>query len=219
MTPQQILSLRAAGCLLCAIARRTLNLAILRYVDDFYGAEPEPVAVHAMTCFARCVCRLPGLLFMRSPFDCRLVRACLGDTAVSAEKLGSGNPLVILGVEIRLGLTGKAPHALQHRASAPLFLLAGATFKPSRDKIEKWLLRINTALDTGRLTSGEASKLSGALSWATQQAFRRLGRAMIRPIIRCVLQAFATGGAPRKRNKTFACSPMQAESRPFFSGG
>ena len=44
-----------------------------------------------------------------------------------------------------------------------------------------WIQRI---LLSGRLCGGEAGKLAGALQWAAQHTFRRLGRAMIRPLIR-----------------------------------
>lgn len=53
--------------------------------------------------------------------------------------------------------------------------------------------KIGLALATLKMTSGEASKLSGGLQWACQMAFRRLGRAMLRPIIdqiKCALLHF-----------------------------
>ena len=95
----------------------------------------------------------------------RLVRACLGGTAVAMKKLLSGNPLVVLGIELSLGLSG-------------------VTLCPSSEKVAKWLLRIEMALDAGHLNGGDASHLSGALQWASQAMFKRLGRAMLRPIIR-----------------------------------
>ena len=98
----------------------------------------------------------------------RLVRACLGGTAVAAKKLLSGNPLVVLGIEMSLGLSG-------------------VTLCPSSEKINKWLLRIEMALDTGHLSGGDASHLSGALQWASHAMFKRLGRAMLRPIIRQIV--------------------------------
>ena len=54
-----------------------------------------------------------------APSPARLIRACMGQDAVEAAKCGEGNPLVILGVEIKLGAVG-------------------ATFKPSDDKMAKW---------------------------------------------------------------------------------
>ena len=41
---------------------------------------------------------------------------------------------------------------------------------------------MRAALERGRLTSGEASKLAGRLTWASQSCFRRMGRAMLSPI-------------------------------------
>ena len=42
--------------------------------------------------------------------------------------------------------------------------------------------RMRVALETGKLCAGEAKKLGGGLQWAGQKAFKRLGRAMLRPI-------------------------------------
>ena len=105
----------------------------------------------------------------------RLVQACLGSEAISARKLEAGNGLVILGVVIT-------------------FTRTGVTFWPSEDKIRKWIERITLYLERGSMTSGEASKLSGASQWACQECFKKLGRAMLRPIInhiRLVCFAFA----------------------------
>ena len=73
-------------------------------------------------------------------------------------------PLDILGITVRI-----APEGLH------VF--------PTEDKVKKWKRTIATALQKGVLHGGEAQKLAGALSWAGQKAFRRLGRAMLRPII------------------------------------
>ena len=97
----------------------------------------------------------------------RLVRACLGGTVVAADKLDAGAELVVLGVFVQLSR-------------------CGAWHKPSADKIAKWSKQIDGFLTMERLCGGEASKLSGALQWASQHTFKRLGRAMIRPIIRQV---------------------------------
>ena len=70
-----------------------------------------------------------------------------------------------------------------HFASVQLFTFAGVRFWPSADKIIKWVAAIDRALETVSLCGGEASKLSGQLQWAAQHAFKRLGRAMLRPII------------------------------------
>ena len=93
----------------------------------------------------------------------RLVRCILGDSAISVRKLEVGNPLTILGVTISLD-----SHGIQLR--------------PSGDKKLKWSKQIQAALDRNSLFSGEASKISGRLSWASQMCFKRLGRAMLYPI-------------------------------------
>ena len=111
----------------------------------------------------------------------RLVRACMGSSAISDRKLDHGNPMVCLGVEINLKESG-------------------VVYWPSEDKVKKWTRRIQVALDSGVMTSGEASKLSGALQWATQLIFRKLGRAMLRPIIAQV----------RSRRSTIAAELRQA---------
>ena len=97
--------------------------------------------------------------------DCfaRMVRALLGETAVAVEKLEVGPSLVILGAECTV--TSR-----------------GLTCIPDHKKRKKWESRISEALNSSKMTSGEASKLSGALQWATQHQFKKLGRAMIRPI-------------------------------------
>ena len=151
------------GALLCAIARRVLHIPCLRYVDDFFGPEVVSDGPGAKEFFARRA-RLPSFGMRIRPFACgRLVRTCLGQTAISPSKLADGNPLVILGVNVHLGAEG-------------------ATFWPSGDKVEKWLARINEALWCNQLSAGDASKLSGALQWGSQFVFRRLGRAMVRPL-------------------------------------
>lgn len=90
---------------------------------------------------------------------------CLGPTAIAAHKLDFGKQLVILGVCIDIKPSG-------------------VSCWPSADKVSKWLNRIELALLSCKHSPGEASKLSGALMWATQAIFKRLGRAMLRPIIR-----------------------------------
>ena len=134
-----------AGSLLKAIARRKLRLAMHHYVDDYFAADRQESIEVATDVFAR------------------LVRACMGDSALQAEKLEHGNPLVILGVEVS-------------------FTLKEACFWPAPDKVAKWIKLINAALETGNLEMGTASKLAGKLQWSTQSIFRKIGRAMIRPL-------------------------------------
>ena len=95
---------------------------------------------------------------------CRLVRVCLGPTSVSARKLAHGNPLTILGVDL----------CIKHD---------GVVFWPAEQKVANWIMRIQASMSDLSMSSGEASKLSGALQWASQASFRRVGRAMLRPLI------------------------------------
>ena len=59
----------------------------------------------------------------------------------------------------------------------------GITFWPDEAKVAKWLGRLREIERTGLLCAGDASKLCGALQWASQHTFKRLGRAMLRPLI------------------------------------
>ena len=95
----------------------------------------------------------------------RLVEALLGVGAVAPSKLLQGNPLTVLGVEMTVSWTG-------------------LTCRPDEAKVFKWSCRLQRFLEEGTLHSGDASKLAGALQWATQFMFKRLGRAMLRPIFR-----------------------------------
>ena len=107
--------------------------------------------------------------FVRLAFICgRLVDCILGPGACARDRRLSGNPLVVLGVEVTLDHTG-------------------AKFMPSRDKLFKWSLQMQQYLESGILHAGPASKLAGGLVWGGQKMFRKLGRAMIRPIFRHVL--------------------------------
>ena len=104
---------------------------------------------------------------------CRLVRACLGQEAIQQRKLECGSQLEVLGVDIS-------------------FCAEGVRMLPSRRKREKWIAKLAAVLEARILHPGEASKLSGALNWACQQAFKRMGRAVLVPIrnqIRCVTPA------------------------------
>ena len=58
----------------------------------------------------------------------------------------------------------------------------GARFCLCKEKAESWLACISEAIRTGHLDAGSASKLAGRLSFATLHLFRRLGRAMIKPV-------------------------------------
>lgn len=114
-------------------------IAYVRYVDDYFACLQASVVEHGMECFAE------------------LVRLMFGATAVSAKKLGFGNPLCILGLTVIVDARGM-------------------TCFPSSDKVCKWLRVIKDALSTSRLDPGAASKLAGGLSWAAQNMFDRYYR-------------------------------------------
>ena len=71
------------------------------------------------------------------------MRVCLGKEAISSKKSECGNPLVILGVQMKLSDRG------MHMFPAP-------------EKVQGWIIRLEHALATGLMSSGEASKLAGA---------------------------------------------------------
>ena len=58
----------------------------------------------------------------------------------------------------------------------------GFTAVPDEGKVAKWCGRLEAALAGGTLEAGAASKLAGALSWATSHMFQRVGRAMLRAL-------------------------------------
>ena len=92
----------------------------------------------------------------------RILRAVLGADAVAVEKLQHGNPLTALGLSIT-------------------FSPGYAKIVVSRDKATKWACHLDKCLNKGRMSSGEVSKFSGRFNFATQNAFVRFGRALIRP--------------------------------------
>ena len=93
----------------------------------------------------------------------RIVRAALGSDAVADAKLAHGAQLVVLGLLFS-------------------FCAQGVHCEPACDKRIKWSSAIRHALECGTLHQGAAKKLAGALAWAAQHLFKRLGRAMLRPI-------------------------------------
>ena len=93
----------------------------------------------------------------------RLIKVLLGPDAIAKDKSSSGPKLVILGVEIELAACG--------------FWL-----RPESKKAVKWIACMRRVLRERHLSMGEAKKLSGRLTWSCSHQFKRLGRAMIRPI-------------------------------------
>lgn len=179
------------GALLRAIARRFLHLPVSRFVDDFFAMARAAEVEHSMQMFARSACVLYESLgasrfcvFLAA----RMVRCLLGASAIAEHKLEHGVPLTVLGISISLSSDG-------------------IRLRPEKAKIEKWSKQIQAALACKRLCAGEASKLAGMpfvpqpvsvveivvlfgegrLMWASQYAFKRVGRAMLYPIFRCIL--------------------------------
>ena len=76
------------GHFIATVARRLLMLPVMRYVDDFFAAEPLDSLAHAADCFTR------------------LVRAMLGTDAIQDTKRDHGPSLTILGIEIMLSAPG-----------------------------------------------------------------------------------------------------------------
>lgn len=111
----------------------------------------------------------------------RLVRAVLGPTSISDNKVECGMALVILGIMVYrchvFSVTCIMLSNVQVRSSE-----LEVVFTICPKKRAKWLLQIQHALEADRLDAGSASKLAGRLNFATQRLFRRLGRAMVRPI-------------------------------------
>ena len=76
------------GAAIAHIATFFLYLAMLQYVDDFFGPERVETMHSALQCFAR------------------LVRALLGQSAIAEAKLECGPSLCILGVDIAMSWRG-----------------------------------------------------------------------------------------------------------------
>ena len=93
----------------------------------------------------------------------RLVRVLLGSDAVAASKLECVPGLSVLGVDITM-------------------CREGFQLRPSPGKVASWIDVLETASETRLLHRGPATKLAGKLSWGCSQLFKRIGRAMLRPI-------------------------------------
>jgi hypothetical protein len=93
----------------------------------------------------------------------RVVVALMGAGTFAQEKMVCSNPIDLLGLTVSIA-HGKV------------------TVCPNEEKQLKWLRDVSVALDTSTLCATKAEKLAGRLSFAAQNAFHRLGRAMLRPI-------------------------------------
>ena len=93
----------------------------------------------------------------------RLVRAIFGPDALAEDKTEAGPCLCILGIEFSMSWRG-------------------FVCRPARRKTVKWVAGIDAVVKKHKLSPGEASKMAGRLSWGCSNMFRRIGRAMLRPI-------------------------------------
>ena len=77
------------GALIAEAARVLLRIAALRYVDDYFGPDHPEVVEQAAVQLAE------------------LIQLMLGPGAVAPDKVAWGSPLVILGLEIKVGRPGR----------------------------------------------------------------------------------------------------------------
>jgi hypothetical protein len=89
--------------------------------------------------------------------------AILGQGSLSPKKLQVGNPLTILGFDVTLAHN----HVL---------------FQLNETKRCAWLEQIRGFRLCGKMSQDDAAQMSGRLSFASEFLFRRLGRAMLRPL-------------------------------------
>ena len=92
----------------------------------------------------------------------RLVRAISGSSSVQERKLCCEAPLTVLGVTVTVESDC-------------------ITVFPSAEKICKWTQQLEPIRASKVLHSGEAGKMAGRLGFASQHAFSKLGRSMLRP--------------------------------------
>ena len=142
------------------VARTLLRIPVFCFVDDYFSLESHATVEHAMWCFVRLVRALLGGDAI-APGSCTCGKQ--GCSACMPRKCSFGLPLCVLGIEVTVGDDG-------------------VEARPSPDKVAKWLAQLDGALSSGFLPPGEAAKLAGRLQFATQHMFRRLGRAMLRPL-------------------------------------
>jgi hypothetical protein len=74
------------GSVLLDIILVILRVVCFRYVDDFFGAEPMETLEHTLQCVVR------------------VLRALLGDSAISNDKVDCGPGLRVLGVDVEHGV-------------------------------------------------------------------------------------------------------------------
>jgi hypothetical protein len=154
---------------------------IARHNSACFGAT---ASVHAwnrvgalLAHIARVWLKLPVLRYVDDYFSCdreenvkhalgcfaSLCRILMGDDALKDKKMESGNPIGILGLRVTADET--SVHVW-----------------PEPKKVTNWAKDIDEAISKQKLSSADASKLAGRLSWAAQHTFMRIGCAPLRPI-------------------------------------
>ena len=169
------------AALITFLARVILRVLVFCYVDDYIGCDRQSRVSHAGTQPRRDICNRPKCAEHAMWCMVRLIRAMFGCSAVADRKVDHGASLVCLGVLI-------SPAEQGFRCEL------------AKAKAEKCVTVISAALQQGILHPGTARKLSGMrmshfslatahgisragrLCWAAQFLFRRLGRAMLRPL-------------------------------------
>ena len=126
-----------------AIANNLLGIPVLVYVDDYFAIDwyiaPISKLCHIRFCIA---CSRPDCMEHSMLCFARLVRAILGQDAVSKDKLQFGMELPLLGVQVQL--TQK-----------------GYTCRPVLEKKLKIAILMKETLKRGFLNPGLAQKLAG----------------------------------------------------------
>jgi hypothetical protein len=131
----------------------------------------------ALTAIIRRILRIPLLRYVDDLFTvtreslgpvikesiAAVITAVLGVGAIAGHKSDLGSEVIVLGITVILSRQA-------------------ITFRLPQDKKERWLRSIHYALSTARLTTGAAATLGGRLGFMAQSCFRRIGRAMIRPV-------------------------------------
>ena len=132
------------GQLLWHIITTLLKIPHGRYVDDFFGVERESLAEHTTVCIKT------------------IIDTIMGTGTAAEDKLLWGNPLTILGIDVKY-----------HRGCIRACV--------EKEKANKWWAELSEAVKTKKMSKREAERSAGRLAFATQWTFRRMGRAMIRP--------------------------------------
>ena len=125
--------------MLRSLARRLLKIPVLRYVDDYFGADRLQCAAGALSAFARSVPEISHMcICVISPQPLpyvRLVRVCLGHSAVAERKLEVAMPLTILGIQVAISDLG-------------------VRFTLNDSKRVEWQKQLVAALDDAKLCPG-----------------------------------------------------------------